>query len=160
MAKKQRKKEELFEAVQFEDAERAKRAVTMAKINNIRILIGLGISLITAVLVLIAILAKPDNTDTLLMIGALLAIPAYIIGGGILNALKIAWKITKIGWFVIPYFPMDLFIGAFCFFLSVIGLLFVPVIFVGLNYLKQKKTLDAAKSYLAQCGYAETASAE
>ena len=38
MAKKQ--KEKLFEEVQFQDVERAKREVTLAKINQIRILIG------------------------------------------------------------------------------------------------------------------------
>lgn len=30
------------------------------------------------------------------------------------------------------------------------GLMFVPVFFVGMNFLQHKKTLDAAKRYLAE----------
>ena len=40
MAKKQKQKEKLFEEVQFQDIERAKREVKFAKVNQIRILIG------------------------------------------------------------------------------------------------------------------------
>ena len=49
-------------------------------------------------------------------------------------------------------FPADILIALACFIFAVFGLLFVPVIFVGLNYVQHKKTLDAATSYLAQCG--------
>ena len=152
MAKKQRQKEKLFEDVQFQDIERAKREVKMAKFNQIRILIGFVISLIAIVFTALAIWGNPDNKDTFLTLAVLLALPSYIIGGGILNALKVAWKITKIGWFLIPVFPADILIALACLFFAIMGLLFVPVIFVGINYVQRKKTLDAAVSYLALYG--------
>ena len=152
MAKKQRQKEKFFEEIQFKDVARAKRAVTFAKINQIRILIGFVISLIAMVFTALAIWGNPEKTTMFVGIAVFLAIPAYLIGGGILNALKVAWKITKIGWFLVPMFPADILIALACFFFSIVGLLFIPVIFVGINYIHHKKTLDAATSYLAQCG--------
>ncbi|MBE6777070.1 MAG: hypothetical protein E7542_03040 [Ruminococcaceae bacterium] len=161
MAKKERKKEKLFEEVQFKDIERAKREVTFAKINQIRILIGFIFSLIAIVFTALMIWGNPEQQTTFMGIAVVLAIPSYIIGGGIFKALKVAWKITKIGWFLVPAFPADILIALACFFFAVFGLLFVPVIFVGLNYVQHKKTLDAATSYLAQCGeVVETATAE
>lgn len=154
MAKKERTKEKLFEDVQFEDIERAKRELKLAKFNQIRVLIGFIISLVAIVFTAIAIWGNTEDSDKFWILAMLLAVPSYIIGGGILKALKVAWKITKTGWFLIPVFPADVLMAIMFFFFSVMGLLFVPVIFVGLNYVQYKKTLDAAKSYLAQCGYA------
>ena len=150
MAKKQM--EILFEEVQFQDVERAKRAVAFAKINQIRILIGFVFSLIAVVFTALMLWGNPEQQTTFMGVAIFLAIPSYIIGGGIFKALKVAWKITKIGWFLIPVFPADILIALACFIFAVFGLLFVPVIFVGINYVQHKKTLDAATSYLAQCG--------
>lgn len=153
MAKKERKKEKLFEEVQFQDIERAKREVKLAKVNQIRILIGFIFSLIAIVFTALMLWGNKENTSMYGTIAILLAVPSYLIGGGIFKALKVAWKITKIGWFLIPVFPADVLIALACFFFAVVGLLFVPVIFVGINYVQHKRTLDAATSYLAQCGY-------
>lgn len=161
MAKKERKKEKLFEEVQFQDIERAKREVKFAKINQIRILIGFVFSLIAIVFTALMIWGNPENTGAFATAAILLAVPSYIIGGGIFKALGVAWKITKIGWFLIPVFPADVLFAIAFFFFAVVGLLFVPVIFVGINYVQHKRTLDAATSYLAQCGaVVETATAE
>lgn len=148
MAKKQ--KEKLFEEIQIQDMEKAKRIYKLAKINQTRILIGFIISVIAMIFTAIAIWGNGSTT-----IPVLLAFPAYLIGGGIFKALKVAWKITKIGWFLIPMFPADVLIAMVCFIFAVVGLLFVPVIFVGINYVEHKKTLDAAISYLAQYGEIE-----
>ncbi|MBQ8255079.1 MAG: hypothetical protein IJY94_06220 [Clostridia bacterium] len=154
MAKRQ--KEKLFEEIRFQDVEKAKRVYTLAKINQTRILIGFIISVIAMIFTAIAIWG--DGSVTIPMI---LAIPAYIIGGGIIKALKVAWKITKIGWFLIPMFPADVLIAIACFIFAVVGLLFVPVIFVGINYVQHKKTLDAATAYLIEIGeLADAASTE
>ena len=150
MAKKQ--KEKLFEEVQFQDIERAKREVEFAKINQIRILIGFVFSLIAIVCTALMIWGDPEKASSFACAAIVLAVPSYIIGGGIFKALGVAWKITKIGWFLIPVFPADVLIAIACFFFAVVGLLFVPVIFVGINYVQHKRTLEAATSYLAQCG--------
>ncbi len=152
MAKRQ--KEKLIEEIQFQDVERAQRTVARAKSKQIRILIGLGLALIATILALIGMFGNAENGTVYLGFGWMLAVPAYLIGGGIKNVLKLAWKITKIGWFIIPVFPADFLIAFLCFVFSIFGLLCIPVIFVGINYMQHQKTLDAAISYLAQCGYA------
>lgn len=151
MAKKQ--KEKLFEEVRFQDVERARREVTLAKINQIRILVGFIIAIVSTVFTAIAIWGNSEEPTIFWFFAAIFAIPAYLIGGGIFKALKVAWKITTIGWCLIPVFPADVLFAIVFFIFSVFGLLFVPIIFVGLNYIQHKKTLDAATSYLAQCGY-------
>ena len=52
---------------------------------------------------------------------------------------------------MIPIFPIDLLFGFAFLVLGLYGLMFLPVIFVGLNFIQHKKTLDAAKRYLAEC---------
>ena len=152
MTKKQKEKVSLIETVQFTDLERAKRTVTLAKINLIRIIIGFVFALVATGFTAYGLFGKAE-------IGAwfpytiLCAVPAYLIGGGIFKALKSAFKFAKIGWFLIPVFPADiLFAVAFLFF-GMFGFFCIPAVFVGLNYIQHKRTLDAANSYLAQCGY-------
>lgn len=159
MAKKKKEKVKLIESVQFEDLEHAKRTVTRAKINQIRILIGLVFAVISTGYTVYGLLGNPADT-TWVGFSIILAIPAYLIGGGIGKALKAAWNITKIGWFLIPVFPADLLLAIGFFFVSVFLFLFIPIVFVGLNYVQHKKTLDTAKSYLAQCGYVMSAETE
>lgn len=157
MARKKKEKTPLFETVQFEDFEHAKRMVTLAKVNQIRILIGFVLAVIGTYHTAVCIFGNTDDPGTSLALAMIFSVPAYLIGGGIGKAIKTAWKIAKFGWFVLPVFPADLVFGIFFFFMGIFGLLFVPVIFVGLNYIQHKRTLDAAKSYLAQCGQAISA---
>lgn len=160
MAKKKKEKISIIEEVQFKDLEHAKRSVTMAKINQIRILIGFVFAAVAMVFTIIGIANKETFPSGSFTVAFALAIPAYLIGGGIGKALKTAWNITKFCWFVIPVFPIDVALALAGFLFSIFGLMFVPVIFVGLNYIQHKKTLDAAKSYLVQCGYAMAAEVE
>lgn len=145
---KQKKKRELFETVQFQDFKRAQREVAFAKINQIRILIGF---LIACFATYLAISGFRNQDDTWLF-GFFLGAFSYLVGGGIFKAIGFAWKLTVFGWFLIPFFPIDLLICATFFFLSLYGLAFLPVIFIGLNFIQHKKNLDAAQRYLAQCG--------
>lgn len=158
MAKKE--KISIIEEVQFSDLDHAKRSVTFAKINQIRILIGFVFAAIAMVFTIIGIANKEEFFTGSYLVAFALAIPAYLVGGGIGKALKTAWKITKFCWFLIPVFPVDILIALMGFFFSIFGLMFVPVIFVGLNYVQHKNTLDAAQSYLTQCGYATPNSEE
>lgn len=145
---KRKEKRALFETVQFQDLKRAQREVAFAKINQIRILIGFLIACIATYLAISGF----RNQENTWVLGFGLGIFSYLVGGGILMAIKFAWKLTVIGWFMIPVFPVDLAICLAFFFLSLYGLAFLPVIFIGLNFIQQKKNLDAAQRYLAQCG--------
>ena len=99
-----------------------------AKINLIRILIGAAFAVLSAILLLIALIGKDSQYY---MFAALPAIPAYLIGGGIGKAVKAAWKITETGWYLIPVFPADVLLAVAFFFLSLFAFFYLPIIFVG-----------------------------
>lgn len=147
MAKKKKEKVKLIETVQFQDLKEAKRAVSMAKVNQLRILLGFILAVIATYLSFTGL----QNQTEAWIGGFFLGFFAYIIGGGLGKAIKTAWNITKFCWYVIPIFPIDLCIALAGFVFSLWGLMFVPIFFVGMNYIQHKKTLDAAKRYLAEC---------
>lgn len=147
MAKKKKEKVQLIETIQFQDLKQAKRAVSMAKINQLRILIGFLIAVGATCITLTSL----KNGTEMWVAGFFLGFLAYLVGGGIGRAVKTVWKLAKVGWFLIPIFPIDLLFGFAFLVLGLYGLMFLPVIFVGLNFVQHKKTLDAAKRYLAEC---------
>ena len=147
MAKKKKEEVKLIEDAVFDSVEKAQREVKFAKINLIRTLIGAAFAVLSTILLLIALFGKDSN---FYMYAALPAIPAYLIGGGIGKAVKAAWKITKIGWFLIPVFPADVLLAIAFFFLSLFVFFYLPIVFVGLNYVEHKRAYNAAQAYLAQ----------
>ena len=147
MAKKKKEEVKLIEDAVFDSVEKAQKEVKFAKINMIRTLIGAAFAVLSTILLLIALFGKDSNYY---MYAALPAIPAYLIGGGIGKAVKAAWKITKIGWFLIPVFPADVLLAIAFFILSLFVFFYLPIIFVGLNYVEHKRAYNAAQAYLAQ----------
>ena len=147
MAKKKKEEVKLIEDAVFDSVEKAQREVKFAKINMIRTLIGAAVAVLSTVLLLIALFGKDSNYY---MYAALPAIPAYLIGGGIGKAVKAAWKITKIGWFLIPVFPADVLLAIAFFILSLFVFFYLPIIFVGLNYVEHKRAFKSAEEYLVQ----------
>ena len=146
MAKK-RENVKLIEDTWFDSVEKAQREVKFAKVNMIRTLIGTAFAVLSTIFLLVALIGK--NSDYY-MFAALPAIPAYLIGGGIGKAVKAAWKITKFGWCLIPAFPVDVLLAIWFFFMSLFVFFYLPIIFVGLNYVEHKRALKAAEAYLAQ----------
>ena len=71
MAKKQ--KEKLFEEVQFQDIERAKREVKFAKVNQIRILIGFIIAIVSTIFTAIAIWGNAEDPSKFWLLAAFFA---------------------------------------------------------------------------------------
>ena len=130
------KKVKLIEEAVFESVETAQREVKFAKVNMIRTLIGTAFAVLSTILLLIALFGQDSQYY---VFAALPAIPAYLIGGGIGKAVKAAWKITKIGWFLIPVFPADVLLAIAFFFLSLFVFFYLPIIFVGLNYVDHKR---------------------
>lgn len=141
------KKVKMIEETVFESVEKAQREVKFAKVNMIRTLIGTGFAVLSTIFLLIALFG---NDSQYYVIAALPAIPAYLIGGGIGKAIKAAWKITKIGWFLIPAFPVDVLLSIVFFILSLFVFFYLPIIFVGLNYVEHKRALKTAEEFLVQ----------
>lgn len=152
MAKKQKEKVKLIETVQFDDLERAKRKVKFAKIDLIRIIIGFVFALISTGATVYGLFGN-SGSDSWFATTIICAVPAYLIGGGIFKAIKTAFRFAKVGWFLIPMFPADILFSLVFLIFGLFAFFCVPAVFVGLNYIQHKRTLDAAQSYLAQCGY-------
>ena len=87
--------------------------------------------------------------DFLFIIYLITTIAAYIIGGGLLGAIRKCWKIAKklffIGWICVP-FPMDIFTGLFTSLLGFtflpMGIIMMPLLMVFLNYRDTKKEME------------------
>lgn len=159
MAKKQKKKVKLIETVQFDDLERAKRKVKFAKIDLIRIIIGFVFALISTGATVYGLFGNIEINDWM-PITFICAVPAYLIGGGIFKAIKTAFRFAKVGWFLIPMFPADILFSVVFLIFGLFAFFCVPAVFVGLNYIQHKRTLDAAQIYLAECGYVMSAETE
>ena len=54
--------------------------------------------------------------------------------------LKCSWNFAKFGWFIIPYFPLDLIIGLAAFFIGLYGLFFMP--FFTIIHTKKQAIMD------------------
>lgn len=61
-----------------------------------------------------------------IMIGFVMGCVCYSKVGGFGIAAKWAWNIAKFGWFVVPYFPIDLLVGAIALCLGFLSLFFLP----------------------------------
>ena len=90
-------------------------------------------------------------TGVLLLPAFVLACICYRKIGGFSVAARWSWNFAKFGWFVVPYFPIDLGIGVACFFVGLYSLFFLPF-FVARHLKKQaEKDLEAAEEYVRFC---------
>ena len=97
------------------------------------------------------VLIKNDILGPLFFLFALGgSITSYVKGGGIKIAFKVAKKLAFIGWVIIP-FPWDIATGLGTLIYSFLTFLFVPIIFVHINYRQYKKYCDDAATYLQYC---------
>lgn len=145
---------ELFEQVTFDDVAYARDVVASAddKLEKCKrgLIVGLVASLGWLIMALI-----PQVSAFLACLGMLIGvvgtIAAYVLGGGLGKAFSTGFKLAKIGWFIIPIFPVDIFVGitAFC----IVGwfFIFVPSLFVFVNMRQISKEKDAAEEFLGYC---------
>ena len=144
----------LFGKVEFENAAYAKDVVDTAaeKVEKCKrgILVGLA-STVGWIMFLALEQISPGLACLGALIGVVGAIAAYVIGGGLGKAFSVAFKMAKFGWFIIPVFPVDVFVGitAFC----VVAWLFccVPSLFVFVNMRQISKEKAEAEEYLKYC---------
>ncbi len=156
MRKRENKK--LIQHYEFNSYAEAKDMVAASEKRLKRILIGLAIAAVSSCMTAYALFANPANPEFFYAPALLLGFLSYIIGGGFGKAFHAAKKLAVFGWFVVPVFPVDLFlmlatvpIAIFCFFMF-------PVVFVFLNYLQNKADYQDAKKYLSYCTPASTGS--
>lgn len=76
--------------------------------------------------------------DILAISWLLVTVIAYMLGG-FGTMIKTAWGIAKWGWYLIPIFPVDLFLLLLALMLSVMAFLFVPIVPIVIAYSNYKK---------------------
>ena len=142
------KKTKIIENVQFENSEMAQayRATAATKIQRTKI--GLIIAAVATVLSIIGMAVGSGSVGGFCLFFAFLgSIASYIVGGGFSIALKAAKKLAVFGWFIAP-FPADIATFFITFILSVLAFFFIPVVFVFIHYVQEKRTLASANAYL------------
>lgn len=144
-----KKRARIIETMEFDSYEAAKEMVTTAKRKRTRHLIALGISAGATALTAYGFLGGSEMDPMLYMMMAfLLAIPAYIIGGGFGKVLKTAANLGKFGWLIVP-FPYDIVTGLFTFIFAAFALFCVPIFFTFTNYVQHNRDYKAAKKHLS-----------
>ena len=141
---------EVIETITSADYAKAEKTVKFAKINFIRIAIGMAIAIVASIFTILTMQNGGFDSEYL-PISLLLSMAAYLVGGGIFKALKTAGSFAKWGLFLVPFFPANLITGLCTLVMSIFLLMFVPVVFVGKNLAQHKKSLDEANSYLTHC---------
>ena len=76
------------------------------------------------------------------------SIVTYVLIGGFGAGLKGAAKIAKAGWFLIPIFPVDIFVFLVALVFAIYALFLVPVVTLRSARLTIEADLQAAEEYL------------
>lgn len=83
-----------------------------------------------------------------IMIGFIMGCVCYRKVGGLGIAARWAWNIAKFGWFVVPYFPIDLLVGAIALCLGFLSLFFLPLFVVNHIRKQARQNLKLAEDFL------------
>lgn len=146
-------KKKLIEKMEFDNYAYAKDVYEKSAAKLLRIKIGLIIAAVATVCSVLAMVFHNISDSRILtplfvLIAFFVSLVAYIVGGGILIALKTAKKLTDFGGSIFP-FPIGLITGFATLFFSVLAFFFVPLVFVFINFIQQKKNRDNAAEYLS-----------
>ena len=133
-----------LENVELKTAEEARQLLERENARKKRLTTALLLSFIASVMMIVGLF----GLLTLLGLGFLLVIPAYILGG-FDNALANLLKMIAVGWRCLVFlFPVNLLPAAFMSILGAFLLLYVPVFFIAINYKQHQKNMEAAQSML------------
>lgn len=143
----------LFEEMTFDDVLFAQNTLEECETKLNRNKIGMIFAAAVPVIDMFAtvIMDKLGMIDSVIGVWIAIAVVAYLIGGGLGKSLKMVWKVTTIGWFIIPIFPIDLGIAATALCMSGAVALFLPIVFVFLTRIQIGRNKKAAEQYLACC---------
>ena len=146
-----KQKKPLIENLTFDNAMYAQETLDKAKTKLEKSKLGLIVSGVASVFGLIGLFVGTTALGTIFCIIAIAgAIASYIMAGGFGIAVKTAGKLAKFGWYMAP-FPFDIVICIFTFIFAVFAFFCVPVIFVFITRLQQKRTIKNAEEYLRFC---------
>lgn len=97
-----------------------------------------GVSIIGSVCGAVGLLLQLSEVCSI--VAFVVAIICYRKVGGLGTALRWSWNLAKVGWYIIPYFPLDLIIGFGALGVGLLSLFFMP--FFVVRHLKKQETLN------------------
>ena len=140
----------IFEEVTISNNDEATKIVAKGKLRMKLARVGLVLALISTIVTILSITIDMDKTLDNILGNCFFfcMIISYILGGGLLRALRFVKKITIAGWVFVPIFPVDIIIAGMAFSFSMMAFLMFPVIFVGISYIQIKKEYEMAVVFL------------
>ena len=150
-----KEKQKLFEDVVINDRAAAEVILADAEASKAKRMKGMKVAAVVEACWLVGYILSKTGVDALIEIGVILflvgvigAIAAYIIGGGVLTAIKTGLRVAHVAWFIVPIFPVDLLIYVGALFVCAAGIFVAPLLFVFIEYRQACKDYDFAEAYL------------
>ena len=144
-----KKNENVIEVVAFNSYEEAKDIARTAKRRKIRHLVAVALSALATGFSAYGLFGVGGTEMVVYFIYAfMLAIPAYLIGGGFGKILKTAGKLGKFGWLILP-FPVDIITGLLTFVLAGFALFCVPLFFTFAGFVESNREYKIAQKHLS-----------
>lgn len=158
----------IFKEVQFDSVEMAKETRKQYKKKMSRCKTGIKLGIIAMIIMFVlgrvvpyicySLGIIPESLVTTIMllceaVGFAITIIGYIVGGGLLYSLAWIIKLGIFGWRVVPFVILDLCFGmTIGLAIGVVAFVYVPVLFLGMNYHESKLIYQSANSYLKAMG--------
>lgn len=89
-----------------------------------------------------------DLATDIIVILMLIAIIATLLSGSVI-VLKTVWKVVRFGWYIIPFYILDLFGIILGFYVSVMCFITIPSVFAGINWYQSYVNKVDLEKYLA-----------
>lgn len=150
-----KEKPKFYEEMVFDDVQYAKNAYDNCTKKLQKNKIGIIVSLFAPVVGIIFMnLMSSGDTDPFVWLfipTGIVAVISYIIGGGLLTALKIIWKVTSIAFWVVPTWLFGAIAAWVAFCLTCFVACWFPVVIVLIERYFISKDRKAAEEYLNCC---------
>lgn len=84
-----------------------------------------------------------------LLASFILSVLTYVRAGGTGVALSWAGKVAAFGWWICPFFPMDILVFIFVFIFAFYAIFFLPILIVNHKIKQCRMGIEAAEMYMA-----------
>lgn len=147
MAKK-KEKVVFLEDVQIADKSAAQKLYEKENKWFIFKLICTVISLLGTIIMVTDSVGKSDIFGYVVILGII----ACILAAGPFIVIKTCWNFVKLGWYLVPVFPIDICVALCAGVLGLVILLYAPVVYCLFGLAKSYKNKKQAEQYLAMSG--------
>lgn len=144
MSKKERKKEVLFEEVEFSNREEAEKKMKLSKIWLIICAVCAVIS-IPGTVIMSTVGFDNNSTAIFALLGV---VAAALVSGRFIDTIKFVFKMTKIGYRLVPFYIIDLIGALIGMAIGLLSIIYIPALSCLYNLGKSFKSYKKAKEYV------------